>query len=284
MMTERIRRLLKELHQEIQQLVPLREPRDLQWARLEIWAVRYRLLLEEAGPEHGRDPEFGRIHGAIRTKMAGVYPSGKGPFIRALHSGERRNWAVELEEAKARYEKIATRHRLYTETRAKLLELESFLAQGEPASEEERRLHHLIRECAKYENLRGELADMLEPYRKILPAEFGFLFGEGPVDVAPVERPRLSNFDIACRMLRRLLRNHKVGEVYIPIDMITRGFEGADRGRAKEAVALLVRAQVLLLKKEGRTVSLAHDSVRRVERFLAGEPLGVEEVDKWLTG
>lgn len=286
MLTESLRRTLGELLQEVRSLAPLQEPRDLQGAKLAVWAARYRMLLEEAGPEHGRDREFSRIHGAIRTKMAAVYPSGRGPFLAALHPAERRDWRRELREAERNLEEIVRRHRSYTEARAKLADVESFLAQGEPRNEdEERRLHHLIREGARHENLRGELADLLEPYRDLLPAEFAFLWERAPAGPVPAAgRPALGPRDILSRILRRLIQKDVIGARYCPADMVTLGFDGNARGRAKHAVELLVRHGVLLEAKGGTTLSLSPKWVTRARAFLAGEPLGVPEVDDWACG
>jgi hypothetical protein len=285
MMTERIRLALEELARQIQSAGTAKLPRDLQQKQLQIWAIRWRLLLQEAGEESANDREMRRVVRLLHTMRANCTSGKESPYISALNPNETRDWRKELTEAEKLKAEILSRHRRYTEVRGKLGELELFLAQGDPKSEEdERRLHHLIRDCAKYENQRGELADMLAPYREILPAEFGFLWVKAPIDEAPVHRAKLSNYDIACRILRRLVQNRKISEGYIPTEMITLGFEGADRGRAKEAVALLVRAGVLLSKKNGATISLAHHWVGQVNRFRAGEPMGNEYVDEWVAG
>jgi hypothetical protein len=286
MLSDQVRRELADLDREIGATDLSKHPRELQWAQLRIWAGRYRLLLEQAGTEHAETPEFRGVYRAIRTRMAGVYPAGKGPYIAALGRDESRDWTKELEDAKRDYQEILDRHARYTKTRGLLAEIESFLAGGDPRNEEEeQRLHHLVRDAARHENLRGELSDMLEPYRKILPSEFDFLWEKPATSEEPQARKRLSNHDILCRILRRLVQNGIIGERYCPLDMVTRGFEGADRGRAKEAVDLLVRDGVLLAFKDGTTVSVSPKWVSQAKRFFrAGEPLGLRDVDDWASG
>jgi len=282
MLSDLVRRGLADLAREIGAPDLSKHPREVQWAQLRIWAVRYRLLLEQGGEDLGHTPEFRGVYRAIRTRMAGVYPAGKGRYIAGLGRDESRDWTKELEDAKRDYQEILDRHARYTKTRGLLAEIESFLAGGDPRNEEEeRRLHHLIRDAARHENLRGELGDMLEPYRNILPSEFDFLWAKPTASEAPQARERLSNYDILCRILRRLVQNGIIGERYCPLDMVTRGFEGADRGRAKEAVDLLLDEGILLGFKDVTTVSVAPKWVPRVKKFLDGDPLESDKVDGW---
>lgn len=281
MLSEQVRRGLADLARDMGAPDLSKHPREVQWAQLRIWAVRYRLLLGQTEAELGDAPEFRAVYRAIRIRMAGVYPAGRGRYIVALGRDESRDWTKELEDAKRAYQEILDRHARYTKTRGLLAEIESFLAGGDPRNEEEeRRLHHLVRDAARHENLRGELGDMLEPYRNILPSEFDFLWGKPASSEEPQARERLSNYDILCRILRRLVQNGIIGERYCPLDMVTGGFEGADRGRAKEAVDLLVRDGILLAFKDGTTVSVSPKWVFQIRRFLTGAPLGVES-DDW---
>jgi hypothetical protein len=66
--------------------------------------------------------------------------------------------------------------------------------------------------------------------------------------------------------------------------MVTKGFDGNDRGRAEAAVDLLVREGVLLAAKNGTTISVSPKWVPQVRKFLGGGPMDDAAVDDWSSG
>jgi hypothetical protein len=93
MLSEQVRRGLADLAdlaREIGALDLSKHPREVQWAQLRIWAVRYRLLVDQAREGFADTPEFRGVYRAIRIRMAGVYPAGKGRYIAAPGRDESR--------------------------------------------------------------------------------------------------------------------------------------------------------------------------------------------------
>ncbi len=251
------------------------------WTLFEIWADRWRILVDRFGSHAAKDRIASAAYARIRGSME-EFAGENRPYIPALNEEKKLDWPERLREAQGRCAALAQRRRMKLEARRKMRELENLLGRDDLATEEaERRLRHAVRDIAREESLRGELADMVEPYRQSLGAEFDFLFQPVGAEDSKALRVKLSNRDILSRLLRRLANKGMIGEKYCPADMVPKGFPPHDAGRAKEAIRVLQQAGVLLSGKGGEVISLAPEWTARVREFLAGEPLGAEGVDAW---
>jgi hypothetical protein len=140
-------------------------------------------------------------------------------------------------------------------------------------------IQHAVREIAKEKSLRDDLADLVLPFKPMLP-EFAFLWKEDDEDKP--EARHLTAREIMCRILSRMKSKALIGECHGPADKITKGFPDHDKGRAKEALDLLIKVGVVRHKgQQGGRVSIEPKWVQGAERFVAGETLGAKAVDDW---
>lgn len=246
----------------------------------EIWANRWRILAETIGQEriqHDRQMKaaFAVLRNAIRVHSDAAH------HIQALHRERQGDWSVLLSMAQKGLDTIRERHHQRKITEQQLEEVRSLLKNDVPY--DENHLKHLIREIAKTKSLRDDLANVCEPIRQQLcdEGEFDFLWGDEETTPSPVKK-HLTNREIVGRILSRMHSKSLIGECHGPIDKIPKGFPGADYGRAKEALELLIKSGVIRYKsQQGGRVAIESKFATACERFVAGQPLGVKIVDDW---
>lgn len=253
------------------------------WTRFEIWADRWRILVDRIGPHAAKGGIGSATFARIRETM-NEHGGTNVPYIPALNQGKDLDWHERLREAEQRLNGFEERRGKKREARQKLADLESLLMRDDlSADEAARKLQHAVRDIAREETLRGELADIVEPYRASLGSGFEFLFQNGGKEEGGTHKVKLSNRDIMSRLLRRMVNKGMIGEKYCPVDMIPKGFPPHDLGRAKEALKVLLQATVAQSGKMGDVASLSTEWTAKVKEYLAGKPMCVKAVDEWAT-
>lgn len=264
-------------------------PEDLR-LHLVIWSLRWRLMVEAAGPEcaeHDRDVRrcFARIaqeRDRYRIEM-----------IPALSRNGTGDWARERARADAalrdlreqREAALARETHLFSELRELMGAFPSHadLKQHQD-SPEARRFRHLVREIGRSEHLRDQLSEMCRPYRPALEPEFAFLWrpDEDDEDNEGIETGRrLTNHDIMSRLLRRMIRKGIIGGKTCPTDMLFRGFPQHDVARAKEALEILRRVGAVVISKAGDVAALSTAYLKELKAFVEVGVSGIETVDTW---
>jgi len=263
-------------------------PEDLR-LHVVIWSLRWRQMVEAAGPEsaeHDRDVRrcFARIaqeRDRYRLEM-----------IPALARNGTGDWARERARAEAalrdlreqREAALARETRLFSELRELMGAFPSHadLKQHQD-SPEARRFRHLAREIGRSEHLRDQLSEMCRPYRPALEPEFSFLWRPEEDDEDEVVQTgrRLTNHDIMRRLLRRMIRKGIIGGKTCPTDMLFRGFPQHDVCRAKEALEILARVGAVVISKAGDVAAISTGFLKEVKAFVEAGVSGIEAVDTW---
>lgn len=278
---------MKALLAEIEQGV-LPDDRELCWWTFEMWAIRWRMAFDTLSEEAHESNNFMKlIYARIREAMK-LHPGQW--FIRALDREAHEAWTHRLEECKTRFrkreeeiEKEAAEKNAADEAVVDLTE--AFLAHQEaPDAETDRKLRHYVRNAAKYPHLRDEVAQIVAPLKEDLLSEFGFLWVQPTKVEEEAPSRKLTNREIVARLLRRMKAKALIGGSHGPYEQMYKGFPEHDASRAREALDLLIRAGVVKSKPSGigQRVAIKAPMIQRIDSFMNGEPLGIQEVDDWM--
>lgn len=263
------------------------------WTLFEVWSVRWRIMMERIGQAAVESGLMKRAYALIREAM-NQHRTDQGWFIDALDKtkgGQGFNWELKLQVVQRKLEEARDakrREREEEEAEAKMI-TDLYAAVGayaKDANEEtDRQLRHAIRQAARLDHLREDVAEMAEPFREELEPDFAFLWQNGkPEEPEENDEGRhLSNREIVRRMLHRLKAKGCIGGSHAPAEKMSRGYPSHDQARAKEAVEVLVKAGVLRRKPTsiGFRVSLEAGMVARAESFFQGKQMGIRLVDEW---
>lgn len=257
------------------------------------WAIRWRILADQFGRERtkaDRDAQrcYGWISGAREKHIPGI-------FIPALNKDTPGDWQAILAKTNLnllmiRSEQIKKEEaeKEWDNTVMKLADVMGVfpdfkVLQGAAESEEGRRFRHLLRELAKNESRRPELAELCRSYRNALEPEFSFLWKDENADDDPDCDPgkHLSNIEIVQRLLGRMIRKGIIGGRTAPTAMLLKGFPPHDLGRAKEAFDLLSKAEIIHQAKEGNVASITADVCHVAKALVDGCKSRIAAVDEW---
>lgn len=279
---------MKDLLDEIENGFLPTDP-ELCWWTFEMWAIRWRMAADTLSEESRSTNGFmKKIYAKIREQMK-LQPSMW--YIKALGKGESyADWRLRLEECWAAFKKRQEEvDRQEAEKNAAddaiVAVTQAFIAHRDCAdAESERKLRHHIRDAAKYPHLRDEIALVVTPFREALQEEFGFLWTDGnekEEEEAPAKKK--TNREILSKMLSRMKSKSLIGASHGPYEQIYKGFAAHDAGRAKEGLDVLIHAGVVKAKDSviGQRVSIHATMIPKVESFMNGAPMGIEEVDGW---
>lgn len=263
---------------------------DERWVQFEVWALRWRIVAERVGTEVADADGFLKMCFArIRERMAAAPEPGW--HIDALEREQKADWVAQLRTSEERLlALVENRHRAEETERLSeqaiqeiTMQVKVFLDAGLDAND--RLLRHHVRSAAKYEHLREELAEILLPVREKLGEEFDFLWknGQEEPEEKPAEPRRMTNQEIVSRILRRMHSKRLIGGCHGPWNRIYHGFPEHDKGRAKEALDILVKAEILRKKPTliGPRISIEPKRMHFVEAAIAGRPMGLPAVDEW---
>lgn len=284
------------------------------WLTYESWACRWKIVAERLAPGVvDREPAiracYARIREAMKSERAPMW------FIKALDRNEKGlDWRARLEEVKAQIaalaaDRAAAARKAEEEERkdsareeaqdaavwnlaaavrgmSEALEkkLHGLPKGDELAEEAERKLRHCLRQAGRFDNLREEAADMARVHRTRLEPEFSFLWPKAEEAEAPPPARRMTNGEIAARLLRRMKSKGLIGACHGPFDMMFKGFPEHDKGRAKEAIELLAKTGVVRSRSKGIgvRVSIEAKMVPVADRIVDGASSGIEALDGWL--
>lgn len=261
------------------------------WTQYEIWSTRWRMIVERAGPDIADADGFLKmVYARIRERMKKEPVAGW--YIVALEKGKAADWAALLAAAETKLAGLIEARRKQEEAEVALEKsldemIHSLLVFRKDATpENERLLRHNVRAAARVDTNREYIADTLKPVRELLEDEFAFLWKNGhesEEEEAPAEPKRIANIEIVMRICRKLNSKKLIGASHAPADKLWKGFPEHDKGRAKEAVDVLVKAGVLRRKTSliGDRVSLEPKMMGRVEAAIAARPMGIPLVDEW---
>lgn len=283
--------LLEALCEEIEltKLDPL-APEE-RWLLFEVWSIRWRIvasrLLEEAV---NGDSRLKRPYALIREAMQAQ--KEQGWFIEALDKTKKYgDWESRLKTSQERLDRARLERQTESEkeeaSEAAIWNLLAAVRNHAQSKNEEtdRSLRHHLRQIGRFPHLREEGADIVGAFRADLEAEFGFLWAKDgkQEEDSPAPARKLTNRDIAERLLRRMKSKTLIGACHGPLERICTGFPDHDKGRAKEAMALLGISDVVRIKSSviGQRVSIKAVMMPRVERFLAGSRMDIKAVDEW---
>lgn len=241
----------------------------------DIWANRWRILAEAIGQSRIQHDRM--MKAAFAVLRSAISAHDATYRIQALHRDERGDWTALLTAAQRGLDSIRERRRQREVAEQRLGELRKLLESG-PYVEEAK---PVIREIAKHKSLRDDLVDVCEPVKGALGDEFAYLWKDDEAGNNGAAK-HLTNREIVARMLHRMLAKALIGECHGPIDKITKGFPDHDKGRAKDALDLLIKAGVVWFKsQQGGRVAIVNKFVTACEKFGSGQPLGVKVVDDW---
>jgi hypothetical protein len=259
------------------------------WSLYGIWACRWRILAVRVGQAVvDRERTFGKAFGIIRDRMKNE--PYRGPFISALDPRAEDDWLERLttyeEMLKKASEIRAEKEKAQDAQEATLFELGAVTQKYHLPEDPEgmRLLKHHVRQAARYEHLREEVADMAAKYRSHLEPEFAFLWKKAEAEAEEPEIARkLTNREIAARLLRKMKSKGLIGASHGPYDMLPKGFPAHDVGRAKETLDVLIRAGILKAKPTviGQRVSIEPKMLGAVDDFQKGKPFGMHAADAW---
>ncbi len=275
-------------------------PKDEQSCLVRIWAFRWRLMAERMGQERiQHDADMKAAFGAVAGLRDQYYEGSLPALKRDLKRPE--NWEAHLARARADLEQIRENNRKLDDRRdaveTMLEELEALTYQfasskGQPELDgkaaDVKRFRHLVRETAKAVGMRPKIADICRSFRNALEPEFSFLWRNGESkteEEAP--REKLTNRDVASRIIRRMISNAMIGECHAPIEKVYKGFAGHDQARAKECVKLLIDSGVFKWKRQGKgeRISLEAKFVTQSKEFVETDgPFGHKPIDDWCAG
>ena len=265
------------------------EPEE-RWIQYEIWSIRWRMIVDRAGSEVADADGFLRmLYARIRERMKKEPIEGR--YIPALEKGRTEDWPALLAQSEANLTALIDARRKAEDAEQaaeKAIDemIQQFLAfRKSPNPENERLLRHCVRAAAKTEPNRDYIAETLKPVRDLLQDEFSFLWknGDETEDEPQSESRRIPNIEMVMRICRRLNSKRMIGACHAPADKIWRGFPEHDKGRAKEAVEVLVKAGVLRRKVSliGDRISIEPKMLGKIEAAIAARPMGIPLVDEW---
>jgi len=255
------------------------------WTLFEIWSLRWRIIAERAGDEVAETDTF------LRTCFARIRERMKDPsyqqgwFIDALNKASLGDWTLQLKGVQERLAALIgerKRAEVSEEAIRTVTEQAALAVQG---GGDDRTLRHAARHAAKFEHLREEVAEILLPLKAGLADEFGFLWDDPKEKEEPEEkREKLTNRDIAERILRRMRSKALIGECHGPYERICKGFPEHDKGRAKEAVELMCKAGLLRKKSSiiGSRLSLESKLMLNIDSVIQKRRSGIAALDEWL--
>lgn len=259
--------------------------RDERWALCDVWAIRWRVIAAKIG-DAGVDRSSSMRRGFAMIREVMEKEPVQGWFIEALNPKSKVvAWKHRLAKAKTRYERLAKEHEqedVVARTMGQVLE--ACRKRGEVKDEETlRQLKHSVRDAAKYEHLRAEVAQAAQAFRTDLGEEFTFLWKEAeePEELAPTQR--LSNREIVARILRRMHAKRLIGGCHGPADRVCNGFPAHDFGRAKEALEILVRGGIVKSKPTqiGQRVSIMPTMLKIMDALVAGTKCDFKVIEDW---
>lgn len=267
-------------------------PEVERWLWIEIWATRYRMLVERAGPPSAIHPVVKRTFAKIAEFMSYWKKVDVGWYIDALDkskSGVGYNWPTRLEEARQNLLDHQEKRRGAEDGVTKALEgLDGAIAAfaQDKTADNLRSLSHWIRTAAKYDHLRDEVALMVFGWKDHLGREFDFLWPSGKVEeqVPAEDGKKIDNREFVRRILHRLRSKACIGGSHAPAEKMWKGFPNHDQAKAKDCLEMLVKAGVIRSKNTqiGERVSIEPGMVARVDAFFQGKDMGVKEVDEWV--
>jgi hypothetical protein len=258
------------------------------WSLYGIWACRWRILAVRVGQAVvDRERAFGKAFGIIRDRMKSE--PYRGAYISALDPSADHDWLERLtvceEMLKNAFETRIEKEKAQDAQEATLFELGAVMQKYHLPEDLEgmRLLKHHVRQAARYEHLRDEVADMAARYRSHLEPEFSFLWKKTDEPEEPETQRKLTNREIAARLLRKMKSKGLIGASHGPYDMLPKGFPAHDVGRAKETVDVLIRAGILRAKPTviGQRVSIEPKMLGTVDDFQKGKPFGMHAADAW---
>lgn len=288
------RQELTSLIDEVNKTVPelAERPYQERLALLRIWSARWRILALKSGEILvAREGVFKAGYAAIAQARDAVIPAERldalsqhaNPTISVWEGSVAGNIeTLRALEAVRRKEESDAR-----DAEVCVDELTAFISAVTPTTHEETRtLKHLVRQAARYEHLRSEVAELCGHYKDVLLPEFAFLWPEGEKS-EEAEEPsatRLNMMDIAARICRRLKNKSMIGACHAPWLKVAKGFASHDYGRAEEAMEAMSKVGVLRKRRTGIgfRVSLEPSFMAAIDSLIAGRPSGVPALDAWL--
>lgn len=259
------------------------EPEE-RWAVYGNWACRWRFLVDKVGQAVvDRERAFAKCFARIRERMN--QETVRGPFIIALDPKAEADWSVKLAESEAELRKIETQKRGQDAAEAAVFELMGTLQKYHLPEDPEgvRKLRHHVRLACRFPHIREEVAELVLGHKDLLRPEFSYLW-EKPQADEPAPSRKLSRRELIYRVLRNMKSKGLIGACHGPYERISSsGFPGHDLGRAKEAVAILVRCGIIRKKPSviGSRISIEPKAVGAVEGFLKTNVMEITEVDAW---
>lgn len=284
---------LDALAREIEEATLPDDPKHA-WSIFEEWALRWRVIAQRfRDTAFEREPRFRRVYAKIRERMD--EQPDRGWFIAALDPKRKDDWNAALQIVRDKLAALEAERQASDakEAAAEKAIIEVVQAQvdyeGHPDEEQERLFRHAVRNAAKYDHLRDEVAVAVKPHKEFLGKEFAFLWKNGDPETKSkgekAEKGRkLTNREIVARMLRRMRSNNLIGGCHGPRESMWNGFPEHDQGRAKEAMELLIRHGVMRCKSTqiGDRVSIEPRFVGKAMAFVErNEPMEIGGVDAW---
>lgn len=268
-------------------------PEIERWLLFEIWATRWRLVMERTGNQAAENYYMKRTYARIVETIKTFKPTDVGWFIDALDkakSGPGYNWQERLDMCHRRLTQLLEarrKERESDEAETQAIDgLESAMATYAQGNSDEtyRGLCHAIRQAARFEHLREDVAGMVGGWKDRFGEEFAFLWQNGKEEPAPKEdEKKILNREIVRRILHRLRSKGCIGASHAPIEKMWKGFPNHDQARAKEGLELLIKNGVIRRKNTGigLRVSVESGMVARVDSFFQGKDMGIKAVDDW---
>ncbi len=262
------------------------------WMLFEIWAIRWRIIMERIGPGGAEHGLLKRAYALIREAM-NTHRSDQGWYIDALDKtkgGLGFNWAAKLEITERKLEDLTLARRKEREAEegeAKVIEdLESAIATYAQGMNPEtwRSLCHAVRQAARYEHLREDVAGMVEGWKAEFGQDFAFLWEkEKPEEPVKADEKRVTGREIVRRILHRLRNKGCIGASHAPAEKMYKGFPDHEQARAKDCLEMLVKAGIVRRKNTGigPRVSVEAGMVARVDSFFQGSSMNIKLVDDW---
>lgn len=253
--------------------------------KLHEWALRWKIETFKAGESAGEDRTFKAGYAAILTLRDQVAKGNTLPGL-SRQPGVLEEWKAALEEVRYRQAELL-REREVQEPQARASEdayMELYSYMGGTQFDQDT-LRHLVRKAASFVHLRPEIARLLDGHRALIGPEFAFLWAEeGEEEPEEPESKKLSNREIAARILRRLKAKGMIGASHAPAEKVSRGFAGHDYGRAEEALETLVKAGIVRQRKTGIgfRVSIEPAMVPAADLAIEERPTGIALFDDWV--
>lgn len=292
-MSEGDRALAQALYEEVMGVPVNQLELEERWTQFGIWSIRWRIIADRVGNDVVNGDGFLKMCFArIRERMQ-EFPEGFR-FLPALDGERAGDWPGLLKIHEDKIAKLLEDRRRAEEAEQRLgdkaeeaihaltLRVNEFRDLHDDPGE--RDLRHHVRNAAKFEHLREEVAEIVSEFRPILEKEFAFLWDGGDQAEEVLQAPnKLTNQDVLSRLCRRMFSKRLIGACHGPWDRIYKGFPEHDKGRAKDGLELLARAGILRKKSTliGFRVSIEPKMVPVVEALAQGKPSGITAVDLW---